>query len=342
MKKGIALLLTLFLAGGASVPAYAEDTAQAADQKQTVAVSLGSIEGIMTTYNLDLQTYANTLRIASYNDKNPDDSMKDYYDNQYDLAKVQYEDNVADAVLNAKQSYLTFCTDNDRYAAALASAQNAQSAYSAALASLSGGFLSQKDCDALKDQLYQTQNTLAQLDSQLTRETASLRTLLNLPDNVNMSVKPVSADDVDVSGISSINYGADLIVMRGNDSAIKKAKLNYDYIDDTANTNYELQNANYALQQVRTSEEAAFKKLYDSLTAAFAVYRQDLDQVQRAQQALDAEEKALAAGYSSQKSANDKTSQLKTLQSTLSSDRNTLLTAYLSYINMKNGFSTGS
>lgn len=347
MKKEIALLLTLALAAGASVPAYAEDTAQASDQKQTVEVSLDSIEDIMSTYNLSIRTYLNNLKIAKDNYEDAEgESTEDYYDNQYDIAKVQYDQNVAGAVLSAKQSYLAYCADNDKYAAAQTSADNAQKAYNVSLSSLSAGFVSQKDCDSLKDKYNQDQNTLTQLDSQLTRERASLRTLLNLPDNVNMSVKQVSADDVDFSDIPKINYSADLIVMRGLDSNIKEAKLDYEYQqdheDEVGYTSHTLDNAYVSYQQAIASEEAAFKKLYDSLTSSYTVYQQALDQVQRKQQELGVEKQALSLGYSSQKSVDDKTNELKALQSTLADDRNTLFTSYLSYINMKNGFSTGS
>ncbi|QNK40158.1 TolC family protein [Caproicibacter fermentans] len=347
MKKGIALLLTLTLAAGATVPAYAQETAQSSDQKQTVEVTLDSIEDIMSTYNLNVKTYLNNLKIAKDNkDDYEDTDNEEYYDNQYDAAQVQYDENMKNAVLNAKQSYLNYCADNDRYAAAQTSAENAQKAYNAALSSLSSGFISQSDCDSQKDKYNQAQNTLTQLDSQLIRERASLRTLLNLPSNVNMDIKPVTADDLTLQEIPKINYSADVIVMRGLNSNIKKAKLAYELQQnqegDPGYTKNTLDNAYIALQQTRTSEEAAFQKLYDSMTSAYTVYQQALDQVQRKQAELTQESKALSLGYSSQKSVDEKTDELKTLQSTLADDRNTLFTSYLSYINMKNGFSTGS
>lgn len=343
MKKGIALLLTLALAAGSSVPAFAGETAQAADQPTTAVVSLGSIEDIMTTYSLSMRTDMNNLRIARNNLKDhEDDNDKDYYENQRDIAEVQYDENVGNAVLNAKKSYLTYCADNDRYAAAQSAADSAGKAYHAALVSLSAGFASQQNCDDLQQQYCQAQSTVTQLNQQLSREWASLRTLLNLPTNVSMSVKQVTADDLDVNAIPSVNYGADLIVMMGNDSKIKKAKLAYDYEQDYHEINADLDNALIELQQTKTTEEAAFKSLYDSMNSAYTVYEQDLTQVQQKQQELSFEQKALSLGFSSQKAVDDKAKELKTLQSTLANDRNTLFTSYLGYLSMKSGISTGS
>lgn len=352
MKKEIAFLLTLLLSAGTAVPAYAAaDTAQASDQKQTVEVSLDSIEDIMTTYNLDLQTYKNNLKTAkdSKDEQEDNGEDEDYLDDQYDIALSQYDENVSNAVLSAQNSYLAYCADYDQYTSAQTAAVNAEKAYNVAFASLSAGFVAQTDCDGLKDTYLQAQNTLVQLDRQIDRDRTSLRTLLNLPDNVNMSVKPVADDSLDLSGIPNINYDADQIVMMGLNAKIRQANLTYDSkyytyhrSSDAGVTSHDVDNAKIAVEQTKESEKAAFKKLYDSLNSAYTVYQQDLDKVQRAQQALDTEKKAFAAGYSNQQAVNGKTSDLNTLQSTLATDRNTLYTAYLSYTNMKKGFSTGS
>lgn len=343
MKKMIAVLLTLLLAAGSSVSAFAaENTGQTSDQKQTVTVSLDSIETIMTTYNLDLQTYDNNLKTAKYNYNKAEDGTEDYYKNQYDIAKVQHDEKIASAILNAKESYLSYCADYDKYTSAQTSTVKAQKAYSTALSSLSAGFVSQSECDSLKDTYLTAQTTLSQIDQQIDRDRASLRTLLNLPTTVNMSVKQLSVFDLDFSDIPKINYDADQIDMLGLDSKIKEANLSYKYQDDHGYDQNEIDNAKIAVEQTRESEKAAFKKLYDSLNSAYTVYQQDLDKVQRAQQALEAEKKAFAAGYSNQQSVNGKINDLNALQSTLATDRNTLYTCYLNYTNMKKGFSTGS
>lgn len=86
-----------------------------------------------------------------------------------------------------------------------------------------------------------------------------------------------------------------------------------------------LDNAYIALEQARESEEAAFKKLYDALNSSYTVYGQ-----------------ALSLGYSSQKAVDARTQELKTLQTTLADDRNTLFVNYLSDIDTKNGYSAGN
>jgi len=343
MKRGISLLLALTLAASASLPAYAQDTKQDSDTKQTAEISLDSIEDIMSRYNLNIKTYLNNLKIAKENAEDFEDTdSEDYYDNQYEIAKVQYDENVGNTILSAKENYLAYCADNDRYEAAQASAQNAEKAYNVALTALSSGFVSQSYCDNLKDQYNQASNSLVQLEQQLTRERSSLRTLLNLPSNVNMSIQPVTADDIDFSDIPNINYGEDLIVMRQNDPTIKQAKLAYEYQQTLDSNERQLDNSYISLQQAKESQEASFQQAYDALTTAYTVYLQDVEKVQRKQTELDVENKALALGYSSQKSVDEKESNLKAMQSTLADSRKSLFSSYLNYINMKNGFTTGS
>ena len=348
MKKWIALFLTAAVAAGASFPAFAAEPAQPA-QPQTVEVSLDTIEDIMAQYNLNLRTYLNNLKQARRDAEDAEDTdQEDYYDHQRDLAEESYEQNAHSTVLSAKQTYLAYCADNDRLAAAQVTAANAKNALNVSLQALAAGYVSQKDADDLKQKADQAQNALTSLDNQLTREKADLRALLNLPDDVAMTVRPVAADDLDfISDIPSINYGGDVIVMRGNSSKIKSAKLNYEYQQDQEDmpgfTQYTLNNASIALEQARESEEAAFRKLYDAMNGAYTVYRQDLENVQRKQSELAAEQKALSLGYSSRQAVDGRTQELKTLQTTLSDDRNTLFVDYLSYIDMKNGYSsTGS
>jgi multidrug efflux pump subunit AcrA (membrane-fusion protein) len=64
MKHGVSLLLVFALAVGIVFPAYAKDAAQTEVQKQTVEVSLDTIEDIMLTYNLNIKTYLNNLKMA--------------------------------------------------------------------------------------------------------------------------------------------------------------------------------------------------------------------------------------------------------------------------------------
>lgn len=346
MKKLIGLLLALVLTAAFTISAFAEETSQTqgeTTQPQTVVVSLDTIEDIMAEYNLDMRTMLNNLKQARRDAEDYEDTeQEDTYDYKRDLAEEQYNANYHGAILSAKQSYLAYCADNDRLAQAQTAADNARTALTVSQQALAAGYVSQKDVNDLQNQCDQAQNTLTQLDSQLTQEKASLRTLLNLPDGVTMSVRPVAADDLDFSDIPTINYGGDVIVMRGNSSAIKTAKLTYEYQQDQEDmpgfTQYTLDNAYIALQQARESEEAAFKKLYDALNSSYTVYEQALSQVQQKENELAVEQKALSLGYSSQKAVDAKTQELKTLRTTLADDRNTLFVNYLSYIDMKNGF----
>ncbi len=337
MKKWIAFLLTAILTAGFSLPAGA---AEAASRARAVEVSLNSIEKIMEEYNLDLKTIRNNLEIAQNNSEDHEgEDDEDYYDNLYDIAKEQYEQNVHGAVLSAKRAYLLYCADNDRLAAAQDAADSARKSLNSALQSLSLGYASQKDVDALRQQADQAQNALTRLDDQLTQEKASLRKLLNLSNGVIMNIKPVSDGDFDFSGIPAIRYGEDAIMMRGNSTKIQAAKLAYQYQEDYHSTNAELDNAYIALQQAQRSEEAAFKKLYDALNSSYTVYQQDLSNIKQKESELEFEQNAFSLGFSTQKAVDGKAQELKAAKTALADDRNALFLNYFSYMNMKIGYS---
>lgn len=344
MKKWMVFLLTAALAACLSLPASATEAEQML-QAQTAEVSLSSIEQIMEDYSPELKTYLNDLKIMrekKEDAENENPSVEDAADYQYDLAKKEYGQKVQSAVLNAKQAYLACCADSDRLNEAQAAADSVQKSLNDALRALSPGYVSQKEVDSLWLQADQAKSTLARLNDQLAQKKAALRVLLGLPNDVPMIVRPLSAGDVDFSDIPSINYGEDVIEMWKNSAKIKVAKLTYEYTEDYYWTEYELDNADIALQQARASEKAAFQKLYDSLNASYTAYQQGLAGVRQKENELALEQKALSLGYSSQKSVDGKTRELKSLQTTLADSRNTLFVSYLSYINMKNGYSAGA
>ena len=343
MKKWIAFLLTIALASGLALPASAAEARVIQPPAVTVEVSLSSIEQIMTDYSQELAYYINELRIAREKKEDAENpSEEDAADYQYDLAKKQYEQKVHGAVLNAEQAYLAYCADADRLTGAQTAADSARKALNDAVQALSFGYASQKNVDDLRQQVVQAQNALTLLDSRLTQEKDALRTLLNLPDDVSMRIKPVSAGDLDFSDIPSINYSQDVITMCGNSQKIKAAELTYDYTEDYHWTKYEVDNAEIAIEQVRQSEQAVFKKLYDAMTSSYTVYLQALTQVQQKENELALEQKSLSLGYSSQKAVDARAQELKNLQTALADSRAALFSNYLSYINMKRGYSAVS
>ena len=343
MKKWIAFLLTAVLTASLPIPAFAEEAALAAPNPPA-EVSMNTIQTIMEDYSLELQNLLNNLKIAKEKKEDPDyyNLSEDAAKYQYKLAQKEYDSKVQNTVLNAKLAYLAYCADSERLTEAQTAADNAQKAWGTALQAFSLGYTSQKEVDSLRQQADQAKSTLTQLGDQLTQKKAVLRMLLNLPRDIPMNVRPLSATDLDFKEIAAVDYGADVIEMWRNSEKIKAARLTYDYTEENYDTDYELDNAEIALQQVRASEQVTFQKLYDALKNSYTAYQQNLISVQQKGNELALEQQAFLLGYSSQKAVDGKTQELRALRSTLADSLSAMLSNYLSYTNMKNGYSAGS
>lgn len=341
MKKFISLALVLMLAVSAGFSAFAAEQNQ---QIQKTAVSLSTIENIMETYNYDIKTITNNLHIArnSYNDvKDTDDASEKSLKNQYKIAQTQYNEKVQQQVLSAKQQYLAYCEDASQLTADQTDYSNKQAKLSSYQQSLAKGYISQKDYDDYSQNVEKAKSTLQAQDAKVTRERAAIRTLLNIPSTETMDIQPVSETDMDFTDISKINYGQDVIDMLNNNAEIQAAGLSYDYTDANESDNYQIDNSKISLEQTANTQKAEFKKLYDTLMDSYNTYIQGKENLSQAQSKSETEKQKLALGYTSQQKADAAALELQTLSVTLTSEKNTLYTNYLQYINIKNGY-TGS
>lgn len=334
VKKILCFILVSALALSAGVSAYAD---QQSTQAETIAVSLGTIETIMTTYNLDVKAAANNLETARETYKY---SEKERYDKDtYASAQNTYADAIQQKIVGAKQTYLTYCADVSALSAAQTASDNDQKGLSVSAEQLSQGYLSQKDYNTCLETAQKSKDALQTLDAKVTQEKKALRTLLNIPSQDAMDIRPAADSDFDFSGIPKINYGEDVIVMMENNLAIQSESMTYATVKkEIASSRMDVENAQISLEQTENNQKAAFKGLYDTLVNSYAAYQQEVQKVQRGETEAAAEKQKLALGYVSQKKYDDTAAQLQSLKSTLESDRGTLSINYLKYSNMKSGY----
>lgn len=340
MKKILGFILAAAAAASSCLPVYAQE--QSAVQRETITVSLSAIPSIVMEYNLDVKKAANDLQ-----------SSKDLYEgsakekpdkDDYQIAWNTYETTVQTTKDTAVQNYLAYCSDSMQLSADQTASDIAQKQLSAYLDQMNRGYLAQKDYNSYLESSQAAKNTLQAQDAKVVQEKKSLRTALNIPETSDMDIKPVANNEIDLSGISKINYTADLYAMQGHDLTIDSASLGYAAAKDSYyTTDADKDTAKIKLEQAENSETAAFKNLYDTLVNSYQSYQQEQQQTERKQAEAAAEKQKLALGYTSQKSYDSLACDLQNLQCKLVSDRNTLYINFLKYNRMKDGYvETGS
>ncbi len=343
MRKWISILLIAALAVSLETPAFAAE--QSTQAVTPVTVSLGTIEQIMSDNNLDIRTVENDLRNTKeqYNDAKGADKDSSAA-NAYKIAQTKYEQQVQQKVLSAKQQYISFCVDNVQLQADQVSADNDKKTLSQKYGQLQKGYISQKDYNDALDQANKSQNTLVAQQNKLIRGKQDLLTLLNIPDSVKYTILPVTEKDMDITGIPSIVYGADEILMVTRNADIIAAEQNYDFTkDDLSNSSSTIDNAYISWQQTISNRKASFKQLYDSLMNYYQTCQLDAESVQRKTSDLTVEKQKLKQGFSSQTKVDQANLSLLLAEATQALDQSNAYTALMSYQNMKNGYTaTGS
>jgi hypothetical protein len=339
MRKWIGLLLIAALAVSPELPAFAAE--QDTQAVTSVTVSMSTIEKIMCDYNQDIQTIENDLRNTKeqYNNEKGNPNSDSSAANAYKIAQTKYEQQVQQKVLSAKQQYISFCVDNVQLQADQVSADNDKKTFSLKSGQLSGGYISQKDYNDALNQASKSKNALDAQQSKLTREKWELKTLLNIPDGVNFTIQPVTAADMDITGIPSIGYNADVILMVTRNADIIAAEQNYDFTkDDLSNSSSTIDNAYISWQQTISSRKATFQQLYDSMMSSYQTWLLDSQTVQRKTNDLAVEKQKLTQGFSSQTKVDQANLDLLLSEATAALDQSNAYSTLMSYNNMKNGY----
>lgn len=333
MKKWIGLILACAVVLSCAVPAFAQET-----QQQKIVVSMSTIEDLMADYNLGIKTVVNNLKMArDSRDDYKDTEQEDYYQNQYEIAQAQYDEQVQQQVLAVKQQYIAFCADNAQLAEDQAKSESLNDKLTLYEEELGKGYISRKDYDEASDQAAQARNTLAAQDAKVTQGKKDLEKALNLPSGVSVSMEPLS--DPDWDEIARIDYNADAISMYNKNAEIKAAAIRYDYLkDNDAGTGRQVDNARIEMEQTAVAQKSKFRQLYDTLMNAYRTYLQDSASLRRQESDFAAQQQMLQRGYASAQSVRDAQLKLQTARAGLAAEAGTLYADYLNYIHMKSGY----
>ena len=346
MKKKFLAVLLAAAVSVAGIPAFAADeTAPAA----SVAVSLGTLDGLVRQYNPSALTLYNSLMITrqAYTDAKAYGTDEDIYKagHSRDLAEATYEEQVQQVIVGAKQTYLSYWHAVSVQAADQAAADRDAKLLTVAAQSLQNGYLSQKDYQAAADSAAKSSQALAAQKAAVAQAEQSLKALVPVPAGVGVSILPPADTDFDFSQVPQINYTNDEFYMKLKNEDIQAAALDYDFTENNAyviNSDEDIANAKLALDQATQQAESSFLNLYNTVTASYAAYQTEQQTAQRKESDLKVDAARLASGYLSQKDYDQESLDLTTLKNSLENDRNSLYLSCLEYVGMRNGYSAGS
>ncbi|HAH78466.1 MAG TPA: hypothetical protein DCL64_02955 [Ruminococcaceae bacterium] len=339
MKRFAVFLVALATCAAASFPAAA---AQQAPQPGAVTVSLGTMETVLSDYSLDAKAALNTLDQArsGYRDKKEWGEITQADRDTLSAAELTYRDTFRHLVLSAKRQYLTYCADSSLLSADEAAAQNARAQLETDAAMLRQGYLSQNAYNESLENSQKLDAAARAQDTKVTQGRKTLRTLLNIPANVDMQILQPADSEMNFSGIPALKYGEDLIEMKRANDSIRIDSMNYATVrKEIASSDEQIENAQIKLTQTEQTQTTAFRSLYDTLQNSYRTYGQELEQVARREREAEAQERQLALGYISRRQYDDAVSALRNLRCQREADRNALYLSLLQYQDMKAGIS---
>lgn len=200
-------------------------------------------------------------------------------------------------LINLQKAYLTYCNDVLDRNSAPAQYDSKSQEQQAAQKKLELGYISQKEYDDTVQAVTDLSNSQHTQSSKREEDLLKLRNLFELDDEDKLVVNTPDYSKINLDErLSNINYSKDL--------------------DD---------------QDFEPSDVLTFKSLYDSMTLASRTYHADSDKYQTTLTDAQSMQQKVTNGYATQKQLDDINLQLKTLESTVAKDKNSLYMAYLSY-----------
>ncbi len=341
LKRFAACLFSAVIFFAVPVPAGAS-AAEAPASQPAAVVSLGTLENLLDKYSLDVKAARNALSQAreNYRDKKEWEGVTQADRDSMEAAELTYRDSFRHLVLSAKRQYLSYCLDSSLLSADEEASGDAQKQLAADSGLLSRGALSQTAYEESLENYQKLEAAAKEKDARVTQDRKALRALLNLPENTPMDVLKPSDEEMDLSGIPTLNYGEDVLEMKRANASIQKDSMNFATVrKEISSSDRDIENAQIQLTQTENRETSAFRDLYDTLTISFPTYEQEKEQAARREKDVEIESRRLTLGYTSEIKYRKAVSDLRTLECQRETDRNTLYLALLEYQDMKGGIS---
>ncbi|MDP4108713.1 MAG: hypothetical protein Q8878_01675 [Bacillota bacterium] len=358
MKKGVSLAASLIICVSILAPC-----AKAADSGKTV-VSLDTIEKIMVSSSEDLKKLNADLKDAEsdYSDfykiveslkkanaESPSATLTSSYnankanrDNYYIVylnQKMQYDKNVQQLVLKAKQLYFAYNTDLTQEQCKLKQLEYEKQEFAAADAKLKAGYLSQNEFDSISLELATYSDSYASQQQKTKSDLQSLITGLGLKtEDTGVEVAAPAIDEAAFSTIPSISFSDDNTAMLANNVSVKALEAALEVRKEATIKDYsKMDTLTVSIEQAKNNAVLSFQQQYNALSDAYNAYKTALSAYKVKNTAYENAKLKYQYGYISILQLNGL--ELSKIQSdiALSSQRENLYLAFLRYNQMKSG-----
>ncbi len=356
MKKLISAVLAVALLS--SGLCFAADTGTSSG---SVAVSLDTIAQLWTDHSPDYAKIKSDLAIAkSASDKLTDaadeltnvvmyDSTGMLYSQYaslcnsrdqakcaYDVASVQYNQKIDNAVLAARQAFLTCWQDELNMEATKASISQKQTQLQNYADGLKKGYISQKTYDALECAVGDLQNALAGLETKKDADEITLKSKLGLNADASLEFTFPELNESVFSGLMKRDEDAGLASMLANSVNLKALQITCDsmsYPNHNYATKAQIAGAKLNLETARTNLQTSFSLLYRNLDRQYEDLQNSYRDLSVEKDKLDKLQGQYDRGFVSALALSNLKLEYSSMEASVKGKESALYSAYLAYLN---------
>lgn len=355
-------LVTALLSSGAC---FAADTGGPSDGGGAVSVSIDAIEQIWTDHSPELLKIKSDLASA----KKMSDQLSDAADNlsdavlidttglldfqfaslessleqakcAYDIAAVQYDRKIQNALLSAKQAFITCWQDELNLTVTQAALSQKQAQLDHYAVGLTRGFLSQKTYDDLQSTAYDLQNNLSGLKTKLDADEITLKSKLGLDLDAALHYTYPDLNADAIGKLMDIDPDADLAKLLSGSVNIKVLQITYDSMSFPSHTyanSSQIHGAYLDLQTAKANTEENFTILYNNLIGQYSDLKNSYRNLADQKDELDRMQEKYDMGYVSGLALSDLKLAYSSMEAAVALKESAVYGTYLSYVNMVAG-----
>lgn len=355
MKRILAFSLVLALLSSGFCFAATPTTTETSEP---VSVSLDTIESLWTKQSPELAKLKSELAISrrSYHDLS--DSMEKADENNnfaalnsllsgrdqaklaYDVATLQYDQKVKNAILSAKEAFLLCWQDQLNLASAKAKLAQKQDQLQRNAQGVQSGYLSQKSYDDLKNTVDDLNSNVTALKTKFETDETTLKTKLGLKLNANLVYTYPDLNETVFQSLMNINPETDLAAMQANSVNLKVLQVTQEslqrYIRSYTNGT-QVEGALVNLETAKKNLPASYTAQYQRMISQYQDLQNEYRKLGIQKDKLDKTQKQFEKGFVSSLTLSNTKLDLSAQDTVVKLKECSLYDTYLVYTNMVSG-----
>lgn len=252
------------------------------------------------------------------------------------IARIQYDQNVKNAVFSAQQQYVAYLNTVSKKELKKNEVTSNKREIEVNNMKYEKGFISKKVYESNFRDNTDAENGLEDLTKAEEIDLKNLYLLLGVP----MKTEIIFDSDIniDLEKISRIKFKDNLDEMLDNNSAIRTRELELDEAEDLDSSDYAIDNAEIYLNQEKNKSKLEFEKQYNTLMSSYNSIKSSNNKLNEKQNDFGLMQTKYNYGFVSKKEIADFEMVLNKQRTEFISEKNNLYVNYLRYLQMKEGY----